>query len=108
MVKKTLTVTPKLGLHARPAGKIVTTASKFKSEIMVCKDGTEVNGKSVMQMLLLGAECGSQITLRITGPDEKEALESIEMLFAAYREIEDEQAAEKVFEERMRRKAGGR
>ena len=49
---------------------------------MVNKDGTEVNGKSVMQLMLLAAEFGSKITLRITGPDEAQALAALEALFA--------------------------
>ncbi|MDD5627687.1 MAG: HPr family phosphocarrier protein [Elusimicrobia bacterium] len=105
MIKKTLTVTPRLGLHARPAGRLVGVAASFKSEVMVCKEGVEINGKSIMQMLTLGAECGAQITVRVSGPDEAEALAAIEMLLAAYREFADEEAAESAFEERRRRKA---
>ena len=56
-------------------------AGRFKSEIMVCKEGAEVNGKSVMQLMLLAAEYGAQVTLRVTGPDEQEALAAIEELF---------------------------
>jgi phosphocarrier protein len=82
MVKKTLTVTPKLGMHARPAGIFVREACRFKSEVFLTKDGTEVNGKSVMQLMLLAAEYGSKVTLRITGPDETAALVAIEQLFA--------------------------
>ena len=81
MVKKTMTVTPKLGMHARPAGIFVREACRFKSEVFLSKDGTEVNGKSVMQLMLLAAEHGSKVVLRITGPDEKQALEAIENLF---------------------------
>ena len=82
MIKKTLTMTPKLGLHAKPAGMFVREACRFKSEVFLSKDGTEVNGKSVMQLMLLAAEYGSRVTLRITGPDEAEALAAIEQLFA--------------------------
>jgi phosphocarrier protein len=82
MIKKTLTMTPKLGMHARPAGIFVREACRFKSEIMLCKDGNEVNGKSVMQLMLLAAEYGSKVTLRITGPDEGAALAALEQLFA--------------------------
>ena len=82
MIKKTLTITPKLGLHAKPAGMFVREAGRFRSEIMVTKDGAEVNGKSVMQLMLLAAEHGSKITLRITGPDEAVALAALERLFA--------------------------
>ncbi|HAM34373.1 MAG TPA: phosphocarrier protein HPr [Elusimicrobia bacterium] len=81
MIKKILRVTPRLGLHAKPAGMFVREAGRFKSEIMVCKEGAEVNGKSVMQLMLLAAEYGAQVTLRVTGPDEQEALAAIEELF---------------------------
>ena len=82
MIKKNLTMTPKLGLHAKPAGMFVREACRFKSEVMLCKDGAEVNGKSVMQLMLLAAEYGSKVTLRITGPDEAEALAALSQLFA--------------------------
>ena len=82
MIKKTLTMTPKLGLHAKPAGMFVRESCKFKSEVMLSKDGQEVNGKSVMQLMLLAAECGSKVTVRITGPDEAEAMAALEALFA--------------------------
>jgi phosphocarrier protein len=82
MIQKILSMTPKLGLHAKPAGMFVREACRFRSEIMVGKDGTEVNGKSVMQLMLLAAEFGSKVTLRITGPDEAEALSALEKLFA--------------------------
>jgi len=82
VIKKVLKVTPRLGLHAKPAGMFVREAGRFKSEIMVSKDGAEVNGKSVMQLMLLAAEHGSRVTLRISGPDEMEALAAIEKLFA--------------------------
>ena len=82
MIKKTLSMTPRLGLHAKPAGMFVREACRFKSEVMLSKDGTEVNGKSVMQLMLLAAECGARVTLRITGPDEGAALAALEQLFA--------------------------
>ncbi|MBI5241372.1 MAG: HPr family phosphocarrier protein [Elusimicrobia bacterium] len=82
MIKKTLTVTPKLGMHARPAGIFVREACRFKSEVFLSKDGTEVNGKSVMQLMLLAAEYGSKIVLRVSGPDEADAMSALEKLFA--------------------------
>lgn len=81
MIKKVLTVTPRLGLHAKPAGMFVREAARFKSEIMISKEGAEVNGKSVMQLMLLAAEHGAKVILRVSGPDEKEAVEAIEKLF---------------------------
>jgi phosphocarrier protein len=82
MIKKTLSMTPRLGLHAKPAGMFVREACRFKSEVFLSKDGTEVNGKSVMQLMLLAAEYGSKVTLRIIGPDEADALAAFEQLFA--------------------------
>ena len=106
MIKKILTVTPRLGLHARPAGAFVREACRFKSEIMVSKDGTEVNGKSVMQLMLLAAEHGAKITLRINGADEKEALARIEQLLKAFERFPaDEDAALRFFEQHSRLKA---
>ena len=81
VITKTLKVTPKLGLHAKPAGMFVREAGRFKSEVFVLKDGAEVNGKSVMQLMLLAAEHGSSITLRISGPEERSALSALEELF---------------------------
>ena len=81
MIKKTLTMTPRLGLHAKPAGMFVREAARFRSEIMVVKDGVEVNGKSVMQLMLLAAEHDCEIILRVSGPDEKQVLEALEELF---------------------------
>jgi phosphocarrier protein len=106
MIKKNLTVTPRLGMHARPAGAFVREATRFKSEVMVSKDGAEVNGKSVMQMMLLAAECGSQITVRITGPDEKEALEIFERFFKEFERFPDEEQALRSFEDFLRKRAG--
>lgn len=82
MIKKTLTVTPKLGMHARPAGLFVREACRFRSEVFLSKDGSEVNGKSVMQLMLLAAEHGAKVILRVSGPDEADAMAALEKLFA--------------------------
>ena len=74
MIEETLKITNKHGLHARPAAQFVKVAGKFKSEIKVIKDGLEVNGKSIMGVLVLAAEKGSKIQLHIDGKDEKEAI----------------------------------
>lgn len=81
-MEKILVVTPKLGLHARPAALFVQEAGRFRSTVMVSKDGVEINGKSVMGLMLLAAEHGSKITVKVDGPDEKLALDAIEKLFA--------------------------
>lgn len=64
----------KLGLHARPAAEFVKLASTFQSEIVVAKDEMEVNGKSIMGMMMLAAECGSAITIRASGADADDAV----------------------------------
>lgn len=81
MIEKTFSVTPKLGMHARPAAMFVQAACRFKSTVMVSKDGVEINGKSVMGLLLLAAEHGSKMVLKVDGPDEKAAIETLEKLF---------------------------
>ena len=65
------------GLHARPATVFVDQASKFASEVILVKDGREANGKSIMDILALGAERGAQLTLTVRGPDADAALEAL-------------------------------
>ncbi|RKY66435.1 MAG: phosphocarrier protein HPr [Candidatus Latescibacterota bacterium] len=77
MFEKRVTIKNQLGLHARPAALLVRTAEKFKSNIFVVKGDLEVNGKSIMGVMMLAAEMGSQITIRAEGEDEKEAVEAI-------------------------------
>jgi len=72
----------KLGLHARPAAEIVKTAAKFASNITLIRDDLEVNGKSIMGVMMLAAEFGSTITLRADGPDEDQALDALAALVA--------------------------
>jgi phosphocarrier protein len=82
MIQKDFVIPNKLGMHARSAALFVQTTEKFKSEVLISKaGGREVNGKSVMGLMLLAAECGSTVRVRITGPDEKEALEALNGLF---------------------------
>ncbi len=66
-----------LGLHARPAAQIVRTANDFASDIRLEKDGMEVNGKSIMGVMMLAAECGSMIRIRATGADSDAALDAL-------------------------------
>ena len=81
MKEKILKVTPKLGLHAKPAAMFVSEAGKFKCAIKVIKDGTEINGKSVMGLMLLGAAHGTKLRITADGPDEAAALAALETLF---------------------------
>jgi len=67
----------KLGIHARPATLIAQTANQFESDVYICKDDIEVNGKSVLGLMMLVAPQGSEITIRCEGADEEEAIEAI-------------------------------
>ncbi len=77
MIKKTLTIKNKLGLHARAAVKFVNLANRFSSSVKVIKDGNEIDGKSVLGILTLAAVKGTKITLKVSGEDEKLALENL-------------------------------
>ena len=83
MAERSVQVINKAGVHARPAAELVKAASKFKSEITIVRDDLEVNGKSIMGVMMLAAECGSTLTLRASGPDEDAALGAIADLIAA-------------------------
>ena len=83
MPERTVRITNKLGLHARPAAEIVKTASRFKSEITIIRDELEVNGKSIMGVMMLAAEFGSTILIRAEGIDADTALEALAALAAA-------------------------
>lgn len=72
----------RLGMHARPAALFVKTSSKFQSKIWVRKDDLEVNGKSIMGVMMLAAEPGSSLIIKADGPDEQEALEALAKLIA--------------------------
>ena len=80
MPSKEITVSNKLGIHARPAAQFVKMASEFKAEIRVEKDGEEVDGKSIMGLMLLAAGHGSVLKMIAEGPDADEALQSLEDL----------------------------
>jgi len=71
-----------LGLHARPAAEFVKLASRFRADIFVEKDGMEVNGKSIMGVMTLAAECGSTIRIRAMGDDATPALVALVDLVA--------------------------
>ena len=83
MPERTVKIVNKLGLHARPAAEIVKTAAKFKSDITIIRDELEVNGKSIMGVMMLAAEFGSSILIRAEGPDADAALDALEALVAA-------------------------
>ncbi|MGB2578509.1 phosphocarrier protein [Elusimicrobium simillimum] len=81
MIKKSIQVKNKMGVHARPAAMVAQLASKFASDIMVAKGGIEVNAKSIMGIMMLAAECGSMLMFTIEGKDEAEAFSAMEELF---------------------------
>jgi phosphocarrier protein HPr len=80
-VVKELTVTNKLGIHARPAALFVKVANKFDSDIFVEKDGEQVNGKSIMGLMMLAAAHGSKLALIAEGRDAENAVRELEQLF---------------------------
>jgi phosphocarrier protein HPr len=80
MIERTVTIANKNGLHARPAAEIVKTAARFKADILLIRDDLEVNGKSIMGVMMLAAEFGSQLQLRADGPDAEEAVGAIAKL----------------------------
>jgi phosphocarrier protein len=82
MVERTVQILNKNGLHARPAAEIVKLAAKYRSEITISRDGTEVNGKSIMGVMMLAAECGASILLRADGEDAEQAVDAIATLIA--------------------------
>ena len=71
-----------LGLHARAASRLVSTASRFASKIEVTRNGHTVNGKSIMGLMMLAASKGTELTLSVSGKDEAEAMETIQGLIA--------------------------
>lgn len=77
MVERSVQIVNKDGLHARPAALIVKTASRFQSEITLARDGMDVNGKSIMGVMMLAAECGATIVLRADGVDADAALDAL-------------------------------
>ena len=80
MISRDIEIKNKLGLHARAAAKLVHTAARFKSDIKVRKGGEEVDGKSILGILLLAAGRGSIVTVRAEGEDENVAMNAIEEL----------------------------
>lgn len=80
MNKREFVIKNRLGLHARAAAQLVKTANRFRSEIQVEKEGTEVNGKSIMGILMLAAPQGSRISLTVRGEDETEAMDALAQL----------------------------
>jgi len=81
-IARDVTIGNKLGLHARPAAMFVRIANRFSSDIWVEKDGEEINGKSIMGLMLLAAGCGSKLKITAEGEDAEDAIKEIEALIA--------------------------
>jgi phosphocarrier protein len=79
---KEITIQNRLGLHARPSAQFVKTCSRFRCEVWVEKDGEQVNGKSIMGLMMLAAGLGSKLKVTCEGPDAEKALGEIEALVA--------------------------
>ena len=84
MIKREVKIINKLGLHARASSKLTQLACTFKSEIFIFKDKNKANAKSIMEVLMLAASKDKIISLEAIGPDEEEAIQSIENLFTNY------------------------
>lgn len=80
VVKRTLTITNSLGLHARATAKFVKCAEGFDADIHVARDGQMVPGTSMLGLLMLAAHCGSTIDVEASGPEAAEAVEALERL----------------------------
>lgn len=80
MIKTTITIINKLGLHARASAKFVSTAARYQSQIHVTKDSQTVNGKSIMGVMMLAANKGTTITMEINGPDEEQMTHALVQL----------------------------
>lgn len=79
-ITKEFTILNRLGLHARPSAMFVKTSNRFKAEVWVEKDGEQVNGKSIMGLMMLAAGQGSKLLVSCEGPDAEQALTEIEAL----------------------------
>ena len=77
MVERSVLVQNAHGIHARPAAEIVRTAARFRSNITIARDDLEVNGKSIMGVMMLAAECGATVIIRADGDDAEAAVEAL-------------------------------
>lgn len=81
MIQREVTIRNRAGLHTRPAASLVKLAARFKSDLLIDKDGFEINGKSIIGVMTLAAEHGSKLMLRFSGDDEEEACKAMVDLF---------------------------
>ncbi|MGL4668052.1 MAG: HPr family phosphocarrier protein [Saezia sp.] len=80
MLQQTITITNKLGLHARASAKLTKTASQYQSEVWLSRNGRRVNGKSIMGVMMLAAGIGSDVLLETNGSDEHETMQALVQL----------------------------
>ena len=80
MAERSVQILNRNGLHARPAAEIVKLSAKFQSDVTIIRDDTEVNGKSIMGVMMLAAECGSTLIIRAEGTDADALLDALAML----------------------------
>ena len=81
MIEKTLTVTNKLGIHARPAGMIVDITGPAKSDVFIVFEGTKANAKSILNVMMLAIPLGSEVRFEVDGEDEQDVVQKLEQLF---------------------------
>lgn len=82
MVERRVEIVNLLGLHARAAARFVRAATQFRSKVMIRKEGTTIDGKSILGILFLAATVGSEITISANGDDEREAVDALAQLVA--------------------------
>lgn len=82
MIKRTITISNRLGLHARASAKLTKLAGGFSSEVFMSRSGRRVNAKSIMGVMMLAAGLGAEVELEVDGPDEQAAMDALVALIA--------------------------
>ena len=77
MIKTTVSINNKLGLHARASAKLTKLAGGFKSDVFMSRNGRRVNAKSIMGVMMLAAGMGSEVEIETSGPDERQAIDAL-------------------------------
>ena len=83
MIKSTISISNKLGLHARASAKLTKLAGSFVSDVFLSRNGRRVNAKSIMGVMMLAAGLGSEIEIEVDGPDEQAAMDALRALIDA-------------------------
>lgn len=88
-IEREVEIVNRAGMHARPAAEFVKLAGQFSAQILVEKDGLEVNGKSIMGVLMLAAEHGSRLRLKAEGADAEDAVDALsDLVIRGFEELE--------------------